>query len=47
MTARIGVSAMDLCRPMPFVELKRPRVSEFFTDLTSLMSKKSKAETTD
>lgn len=45
MTARIGISAMDLCRPMPFAELKRPRVSEFFTDLTSLMAKKSEDET--
>lgn len=45
MTARIGISAMDLCRPMPFTELKRPRVSEFFTDLTSLMAKKSDDET--
>jgi putative membrane protein len=45
MTARIGISAMDLCRPMPFAELKRPRVSEFFTDLTSLMAKNSEAGT--
>lgn len=41
MTARIGVSAMDLCRPMPFAALARPRVSEFFTDLTDLIAKKT------
>lgn len=29
MTARIGISAMDLCRPMPFSALKRPGMGEF------------------
>lgn len=33
MTARIGISAMDLCRPMPFAALKRPGSGEFLTDL--------------
>ncbi len=27
LTARIGVAAMDLCRPMPFAALPRPKVS--------------------
>mgnify|MGYP001329861791 CR=1 FL=1 len=33
MTARIGISAMDLCRPMPFSALKRPGMGEFITDI--------------
>ena len=33
MTARIGLSAMDLCRPMPFSALKRPGMGEFLTDI--------------
>ena len=27
LTARVGLAAIDLCRPMPFVALERPRVS--------------------
>ena len=27
LTARVGLAAMDLCRPMPFVALQRPGVS--------------------
>ncbi|MEX3009449.1 YcjF family protein [Hoeflea sp. TYP-13] len=34
MTARIGIAAMDLCRPMPFHNLKRPGIGEFVGDLT-------------
>lgn len=34
MTARIGIAAMDLCRPMPFQALKRPGISDFLADLT-------------
>jgi putative membrane protein len=34
MTARIGIAAMDLCRPMPFRALKRPGIGDFIADLT-------------
>ncbi|MCF3642412.1 TIGR01620 family protein [Rhizobium sp. TRM95111] len=34
MTARIGIAAMDLCRPLPFVAVKRPGVGDFLADLT-------------
>jgi len=34
MTARIGIAAMDLCRPLPFRALKRPGISDFMSDLT-------------
>lgn len=33
MTARIGISAMDLCRPMPFSALKRPGIGDFITEI--------------
>jgi len=34
MTARIGIAAMDLLRPLPFTAIKRPGVSDFVADLT-------------
>jgi putative membrane protein len=34
MTARIGIAAMDLCRPLPFKALKRPGIGDFIGDLT-------------
>jgi putative membrane protein len=39
MTARIGIAAMDLCRPMPFRALKRPGIGDFIGDLTPGSSK--------
>lgn len=36
MTARIGIAAMDLCRPMPFRALKRPRIGDFAGDLSGM-----------
>lgn len=38
MTARIGIAAMDLCRPMPFSALKRPGIGDFIGDLTPKLS---------
>lgn len=35
MTARIGISAMDLVRPFPFEAVRRPRMSDFLSDLVS------------
>jgi putative membrane protein len=34
MTARIGIAAMDLLRPLPFKAVKRPGVGDFLSDLT-------------
>ena len=39
MTARIGISAMDLCRPMPFAALKRPGIGDFMSDIASFTGK--------
>lgn len=40
LTARVGVAAMELCRPMPFVTLERPAVSSLVSRaLTGLVSR--------
>jgi putative membrane protein len=39
MTARIGIAAMDLLRPLPFKAVRRPGVSDFIGDLTGTSSK--------
>lgn len=40
LTARVGLAAMELCRPMPFVALERPAVSSLVSrSLTGLFSK--------
>ena len=44
MTARIGIAAMDLCRPLPFSALKRPGISDFIGDLTPNLTGKRQAE---
>ncbi|WP_102959133.1 YcjF family protein [Mangrovicella endophytica] len=36
LTARIGLSAMDLCRPLPFLRLRRPSVGDFIGDLSTV-----------
>jgi len=38
MTARIGIAAMDLCRPLPFRHLKRPGMGDFLTELSRQVS---------
>lgn len=45
MTARIGIAAMDLCRPMPFRALKRPGIGDFIGDLTPGTAKSKALET--
>lgn len=44
MTARIGISAMDLCRPMPFKALKRPGIGDFMRDIASFAGADTKPE---
>lgn len=36
MTARIGLSAMDVCRPLPFLVAERPRLKDLAGDLVTL-----------
>jgi putative membrane protein len=35
MTARIGLSAMDVCRPLPFLSEERPRLKDLAGDLVT------------
>jgi len=46
MTARIGIAAMDLCRPLPFKALKRPGISDFVGDLTPSLTGRDAARKT-
>lgn len=39
MTARIGIAAMDYCRPLPFHARKRPGIGDFMSDLTPSMTR--------
>lgn len=36
LTARIGLAAIDLCRPLPFLVGRRPSLPEFLSELTRL-----------
>lgn len=44
MTARVGISAMDLVRPMEFNAEKRPSIGDFVSELTRIGSTKSTPE---
>ena len=35
LTARVGLAAMDLCRPLPFLRVKRPAMNEILAELTA------------
>lgn len=41
LTARIGIAATDLCRPLPFSKGARPSVSDFMSELVNLSAGKS------
>jgi putative membrane protein len=41
LTARIGIAAMDLCRPLPFRAVKRPGIGDFLSDIASIGGSKS------
>lgn len=34
LTARIGIAAIDVCRPLPFITRRRPGVGDFLSELT-------------
>jgi len=41
MTARIGIAAIETVRPLPFNALRRPKLSDFLTELASFSSRKA------
>jgi putative membrane protein len=40
LTARIGIAAMDLCRPLPFRVVKRPGIGDFISDIATVGGRK-------
>ena len=44
LTARVGISAMEMCRPMPFVALPKPKVSNLVSRALAGVFGKDKAE---
>ena len=36
MTARLGLAALDVCRPLPFVGARRPRIGDILSELSRL-----------
>lgn len=43
LTARIGIAAIDVCRPMPFIVRKRPGIPDFLSELLRLDGLQKKA----
>lgn len=41
LTARIGIAAIDVCRPLPFTEKTRPSIKDFMGELTRFSTKES------
>jgi len=46
MTARIGLSAMDVCRPLPFLAEERPRLKDLAGDLVTFREREADTELT-
>jgi putative membrane protein len=47
MTARIGLAAMEVARPLPFAALKRPGMADFLTALASFTRSKETGRRND
>ncbi|MEE9375701.1 MAG: TIGR01620 family protein [Rhizobiaceae bacterium] len=45
LTARIGISAIDICRPLPFTDQTRPTIKDFMGELISFSTKGEKRNT--
>ena len=45
LTARIGLAAMDICRPVAFGETKRPKLSEFMSEIVKLQGSDASGKT--
>jgi putative membrane protein len=44
MTARVGIAAMDLVRPLPFNAVKRPGIGDFLTEIARLPNAKTPSQ---
>ena len=47
LTARIGLAAMDICRPVAFGETKRPKLSEFMSEIVKLQGSDASGKADD
>lgn len=47
LTARVGIAAIDVCRPLPFVNGRPPRISDVMSELARMSTNASKANDTD
>lgn len=45
LTARIGLAAIEVCRPLPFIEVKQPRLRDLITEIA--LKKTAKSPTQD
>jgi putative membrane protein len=45
MTARIGLAAMDVCRPLPFLAADRPRLKDLAGDLVTFRDERALGKT--
>ena len=39
LTARIGIAAIDVCRPLPFIEAERPRFRDLVANIAGFGAK--------
>ncbi|MEF2546154.1 TIGR01620 family protein [Aurantimonas sp. E1-2-R+4] len=47
LTARVGLAAMDLCRPLPFLRVRRPSIGDVLGDLTAIGAIRSSRSASD
>jgi len=47
LTARVGIAAIDVCRPLPFIIGRPPRLSDVMSELGRLGAKNNKGALTD
>ena len=47
LTSRIGIAAIAVCRPAPFIDTKGPSVTEFMTELLNTGDRKTEEKTED
>jgi len=43
LTTRVGLAAMEVCRPLPFRNAQRPRVAEIMSKVTAVLSREGKS----
>ncbi|HQF30687.1 MAG TPA: DUF697 domain-containing protein, partial [Hyphomicrobiales bacterium] len=44
LTARVGIAAIDVCRPLPFIDGKPPALSDVMTELAKIGGTSEKSD---